>query len=178
MHSRRPLAVVTAAVVFLTFGLTAWAQPRTPNDPDLAFIDGMIAHHQSAVAEARALAPRATRPEVQRLLADIIRTQQAEIDQLRAWRRAWYPDAPQPVDHGAHHGGPPPGEADAGQDPELAFITMMIPHHRDAVAMSREILRTTSRPELQALARNIISAQEKEIDMMERWQREWSRGAK
>ena len=64
--------------------------------------------------------------------------------------------------HGAMpRGGTPVGAAPA--DADVAFIEMMIPHHQGAVAMSREILETTKRPELQQLARNIIRNQEREI---------------
>jgi uncharacterized protein (DUF305 family) len=54
----------------------------------------------------------------------------------------------------------------------------MIPHHKTAVAMSREILDTTKRPELQQLARNIIRNQEREIAQIESWNRSWGTGAK
>ena len=73
-------------------------------------------------------------------------------------------------------GGTPAAAAPA--DPDLAFIDMMIPHHEAAVAMSREILDTTKRPELQQLARNIIRNQEREIAQMERWKRSWGAGPK
>jgi uncharacterized protein (DUF305 family) len=55
---------------------------------------------------------------------------------------------------------------------------MMIPHHQDAVAMSREILATTRRPELEQLARNIIRNQGREIAQMESWKRSWGAGSK
>lgn len=174
MHWQRVVGVALAAALCVTTGETASAAAREAADPDLAFIDEMIVHHQGAVDDARALEPKARRPEVRRLLADVIRTQQAEIDQLRGWRRAWFPDAPAPSGHQAHHGaGTAASGADAATDPDLAFIEMMIPHHREAVAMSRKILETTTRPELARLAREVIGAQEKEIELMQRWQREW-----
>ncbi len=70
-------------------------------------------------------------------------------------------------------GGMPAGAAPA--DPDAAFIEIMIPHHQDAVAMSREILGTR-RPELQQLARNIIRSQGREIAQMESWKRSWGTG--
>jgi uncharacterized protein (DUF305 family) len=75
----------------------------------------------------------------------------------------------------------PTGKTPAGAapaDPDVAFIEMMIPHHQDAVAMSREILDKTKRPELQQLARNIIRNQEREIAQMESWKRSWGAGSK
>jgi uncharacterized protein (DUF305 family) len=44
--------------------------------------------------------------------------------------------------------------------------------------MSREILHTTKRPELQELAHNIIRNQEREIAQMESWKRSWGAASK
>ncbi len=82
---------------------------------------------------------------------------------------------------GMQHGGMPMGGTSAGAapaDPDVAFIEMMIPHHQEAVVMSREILETTKRPELQQLAHNIIRNQEREIAQMESWKRSWGAGSK
>ena len=56
---------------------------------DLMFIDMMIPHHESAVAMASDLQNTTQRPELQDLAAEIIATQQAEIEQMQAWRDAW-----------------------------------------------------------------------------------------
>lgn len=34
------------------------------------------------------------RPEIRRIAQEIIAAQQAEIERMRAWRAAWYPDLP------------------------------------------------------------------------------------
>jgi uncharacterized protein (DUF305 family) len=153
----------------------------------------MIAHHQLAVDEAKAIEPKARRPEVKQLAAKIIKSQEGQIRQMREWRRAWFPNAPQaaapsgegmPMGSGAMggmaHGGMPMGGTPAlaaTADPDLAFIEMMIPHHQGAVAMSREILDTTKRPELQQLARNIIRNQKREIAQMKSWKQSWGAGS-
>ena len=178
----------------LVLGATAartQAQATASTDPDLRFLDGMIAHHQGAIDEARAIEPKARRPEVKQLAAEILKAQAAEIRQMREWRRAWFPNAPQaaapsggmPMGGGAmggmHHGGMPMGTpaGAAPADPDVAFIEMMIPHHQAAVAMSREILDTTKRPELQQLARNIIRDQQREVAQMESWKESWGAGS-
>ena len=187
--------LATLMATLLVLGATAartQAQATASTDPDLRFLDGMIAHHQGAIDEARAIEPKARRPEVRQLAAEIIKAQEAEIRQMREWRRAWFPNAPpapsgggMPMGGGAMggmaHGGMPMGGMPAGAapaDPDVAFIEMMIPHHQDGVTMSREILDTTKRPELQQLARNIIRNQEREIAQMESWKRSWGAGSK
>ncbi len=60
-----------------------------------------------------------------------------------------------------------------GDDFDQAFLSEMIVHHQGAVAMAEEVLKTSKRPELLKLANDIISAQNKEIDMMGAWNKTW-----
>lgn len=48
------------------------------------------------------------------------------------------------------------------------FITQMIPHHKAAIEMSKNILKYTTNIELQKIAENIISEQTKSISDMRR----------
>jgi uncharacterized protein (DUF305 family) len=54
---------------------------------------------------------------------------------------------------------------DAGVD----FATMMIPHHQSAIDMAKAYLELGDDPELTALAKEVISAQQREIAFLERW---------
>lgn len=54
-----------------------------------------------------------------------------------------------------------------------AFIEMMIPHHQGAIDMAEAALKSSKHPEMKELATGIIEAQQREIDMMKGWQREW-----
>ena len=65
----------------------------TPDQFDLRFIDGMIAHHQSAIMMAQSALDHATHEEIKTLATAIIAAQQKEIDAMFAWRATWYPDA-------------------------------------------------------------------------------------
>ncbi len=53
------------------------------------------------------------------------------------------------------------------------FLSEMIVHHQGAVEMAKAVLTTSKRPELIKLANDIISAQTKEIGMMQDWQKTW-----
>lgn len=57
-------------------------------DPDVAFIQGMIPHHQGAVDMAEVVLEYGNDPATQRLARHIISEQQAEIAQMRAWLKA------------------------------------------------------------------------------------------
>lgn len=55
------------------------------------------------------------------------------------------------------------GNADAD------FVIGMIPHHQAAVDMAEIVLEHGSDPEIRKLAEEVISAQQKEIEVMEAW---------
>jgi uncharacterized protein (DUF305 family) len=153
--------------------------PMADEEMDLMFIDGMIVHHQSAIDMSEVALEEAEHEEVRTLAEAIIAAQQAEIEQLNAWRDEWFPDAPA-SDMSSMEGmaGMNMSETDMqalrGADPfDQAFIDQMIPHHESAVMMARDIRETTERPELQQLAEEIITAQDAEIAQMREWREAW-----
>jgi uncharacterized protein (DUF305 family) len=56
---------------------------------DLAFIDAMVPHHQTAVMMAQVAAMRAEHPELQALAQTMVEDQSREIEQMQTWRAAW-----------------------------------------------------------------------------------------
>jgi uncharacterized protein (DUF305 family) len=169
---------------------------------DLMFIDMMIPHHESAVVMAQIALTRAEHAEIRQLAEDIIASQSAEIAQMQEWRRAWYGDtAAMPMEQMIGvMGGMMQGMPGMGVDPmammamsmnmggelqalctapppfDLAFITMMMPHHESAVAMARVALQHATHQEIKDLARAIIDAQQREIAGMMRWRAAWYGG--
>ena len=53
------------------------------------------------------------------------------------------------------------------------FIEQMIPHHQMGVMMARMVLSRTDRPEIEQLARSIITSQTAEIERMQEWYSAW-----
>lgn len=138
---------------------------------DAAFLDAMIVHHEGAVVMANQALAEATRPEILALAEAIIQTQEAELDQMRAWRSEWFGELATTEGMAMEMG---PMEVAAGSTPfEQRFIEAMIPHHEGAIAMARDALQNSERPELRLLAEAIISAQEAEIAQMRAWLQEW-----
>jgi uncharacterized protein (DUF305 family) len=151
-------------------------------DYDLQFIDTMIVHHQGAVDMAAKCGEKAAKAEIKKLCADIISSQKKEIEQMRAWRESWFAGKAPAINMQLA------GMADSmkdmdmkklgalnGIDHDLEFIRQMIPHHVGAVAMGKEALTRSSRPEIKTLAEAIIKAQNTEIKQMNAWQTAWSK---
>ncbi len=56
---------------------------------------------------------------------------------------------------------------------DKAFLSEMIIHHQGAVVMADAALKASKRPEIIKLSKEIISAQNKEVQMMKAWQIAW-----
>ena len=54
-------------------------------------------------------------------------------------------------------------------DPDKDFVAMMLPHHQGAVDMAKVELQYGKDPQIKQLAQDIVSAQQKELDMMKDW---------
>ena len=58
-------------------------------------------------------------------------------------------------------------------DQDRDFMMMMIPHHRSAMDMAKIELQRGKRPEVKALAKDVITSQGGEIEKMTRWLKSW-----
>ena len=54
-------------------------------------------------------------------------------------------------------------------DPDRDFITMMIPHHQNAIDMAKVLLLYDKDEQLKRLAQEIITDQQSEIQLMQLW---------
>ncbi len=61
----------------------------------------------------------------------------------------------------------------SGDKLDKAFLELMIVHHEGAIVMAEQVLAETKRPELQEMAKTIIAAQQREIEMMGSWLDAW-----
>lgn len=56
---------------------------------------------------------------------------------------------------------------------DAAFLTDMIEHHQAAVEMAQLSAKNAKHDEIKQLSRDIVSAQQKEINQMKQWQKDW-----
>ncbi len=142
---------------------------------DRAFIDAMVPHHESAIEMAQAAKEAGLdQPDLVKVADDILANQQDEIDQMKAWRGDWFgstaisPDGAAALglsesDMGMQH------DADAlrdSTDVNTDFAQMMVTHHQGAIEMAKLATDDAEHDELKELAKGIISAQEREIEVM------------
>ena len=138
---------------------------------EAAYLAEMISHHQEAVVAAEEL-DRSSRSEMRGLGEGIVRTQTAQIEQMRSWLAQWYPE--QPTDTAYR-----PMMRDlsglTGDALDRAFLEDMVGHHMMAVMMSRHLLanRDSTHPQVAELAERITDEQRAEIRQMRRWLATW-----
>jgi uncharacterized protein (DUF305 family) len=58
---------------------------------DEAFIDAMIPHHQSAIEMAEVAYEKSKNPRIKELAENIMSAQKREIEQMKQWRKDWFP---------------------------------------------------------------------------------------
>lgn len=158
---------------------SASAPASTHNDADVTFNSMMIPHHQQAVEMAELVNGRTTNPQLIALATRIKNAQQPEIDQMTARLTSWGVD-PSTDEHSTGHGGHGDmsgmmSEADmaalraaSGAEFDTRWINMMIQHHMGAIAMADTEIADGSDPASKALAAQIKSTQQAEIDEMGR----------
>jgi uncharacterized protein (DUF305 family) len=144
-------------------------------DADVAFVHGMIAHHEQALVMTAMVGERAQRQDLPLFAERIDVSQRDEIAQLEAWLSA------RGELQGAHveHDELMPGmlsaeelaqlEAASGRRFDELFLQYMIRHHEGAVAMVEELLTGGTggqEPNVFQLAQHIELDQQVEIARM------------
>jgi len=149
------------------------------NDADTTFAQMMVIHHEGAIEMAGLAETDASSSEVRELAGRIRAAQGPEIAQMRGWLQAWGEPAPEDSDMaGMDHGGMDMGGLDQraamdklekmrGQSFDETFLRLMIQHHQGALIMASEEVANGKNAEAVALAKAILSAQEREIAEMQ-----------
>jgi len=147
---------------------------------DERFIDAMVPHHQGAISMAQVALENAEHLELLQLAENVISTQQAEIEELRAIKEQEFGTSEVPMQMSPEEmemmGMEDPAEL-ANQRPfDEAFINSMIPHHQSAIDMAQVALDESDNPAIRDLAGRIVEDQTREIEQMRGWLEEWYSG--
>lgn len=162
------------------------AAPISPehNQTDVVFVQGMIPHHQQAIAMSSQASNRASSQEVKDLAARIDQAQAPEIEQMNQMLEAWGAPRPQPGSHSMPGmPGMPMGDmsmhgmmsdqqmqqlaAQSGSAFDRMFLQMMIEHHSGAIQMAQAEQAQGLNPQAKELAGAIVAAQQQEITEMQ-----------
>ena len=163
-------------------GMTGSATPAGTAEFDQMFIDMMVPHHQAAIDMAKIAQQQGEHPEIKTLADAIVKDQDGEIAQMKAWRKAWYGSDQIQAGGMAGMGMPMAGmdvdlnQLKAAKPFDKAFIDAMIPHHQSAIDMAKQAQTQAKHQEIKDLAGRIIAAQQKEIDQMKAWRAQWYPG--
>jgi uncharacterized protein (DUF305 family) len=109
---------------------------------DLRYINAMISHHRGAMLLAEQLSKNTTRAEMKTLAQNILNNEPAAIDELYAWKKAWYGDTRSVRDPIVANLGP------ADEKFDLRFLNAIIAHHTEGIMMTEETRQKTSRVEI------------------------------
>jgi uncharacterized protein (DUF305 family) len=145
---------------------------------DERFIDAMIPHHRGAIDMAEVALENAEHQEIIELSRNIISSQQAEIEELKSIKQEEFGTSDVPMEMSQQQmrgmGVMVDPQQLANREPfDRAFIDAMIPHHQSAIEMAVVAHEKSTIPEIRELAENIASAQQKEIEQMEQWRKDW-----
>ena len=170
----RRLLALCAALLAIVMTLTACGDDSTKstephNKADVTFAQHMIPHHEQAVQMSDIiLGKQGIDPRVVNLANEIKAAQGPEIQQMQSWLSQWG----EPTTAAASHHSMPgmvPDQAMAalrdaqGAEASKLFLNNMIGHHKGAIAMAQDEIKSGQYPPAVAMAHSIVTSQQKEI---------------
>jgi uncharacterized protein (DUF305 family) len=153
------------------------APEHTPTDTE--FVEGMIAHHQQALAMAALVSERTDRADLPVLAERITVSQESEIELLEQWLTDRGEPVPDDAAHEHAQHGTLPGMATAedlaqlglatGASFDRRFLELMIAHHQGALTMVTGFYAAGGglEPAVDGIARGIEADQAIEITRMQ-----------
>lgn len=191
------VAIASAAVLALSGALAACGDDATDatadpsagrtaengdvfNGADVQFATDMIPHHAQAIEMVALTQGRVLDPEVAAIADEIRGAQEPEIQTMTTWLTDWgqdVPDASSSMDMGGDDMSSMSGMMSPDEMTGLAeasdaefqdmWIEMMIAHHTGAIEMAQAEQGNGEFPDAIALAKEIESAQQIEIEQLE-----------
>lgn len=141
---------------------------------DQGYMRRMTAHHEQGVELALLAADKAQDPDLRALARLMAANQKGEIAVFRQWWHSWFPGflpAASPEDHAAMPGMIPADQMEslrrtAGAQFDPLFVSLMTAHHKGAIAMADEVVRSDADLRLRLMSHAIRHSQHGEIELM------------
>lgn len=140
---------------------------------EVDFMTDMIDHHAMAVEMAELCLEKAVHADLLAMCGDIIAAQSAEIETLQSWLLDWYGLSHEPAMSTSGQKRMAKLSTLEGADFEIAFMEMMIKHHRGAVKEGERCTDKAYHAPLIELCENIVVTQATEIVTLEQWLCAW-----
>ena len=150
--------------------------PAEFNSSDVMFVQMMLPHHEQAVAMSDTLlAKSGVTPDVTALAEQIKAAQQPEIDTMKGFLAAWGQQEMGSGMGGMNHGSDDGMATDAqlkdfdqadAKTGQKTYLQLMTAHHQGAIKMAQTEVDNGKNPDSIALAKNIITTQQREIGVM------------
>lgn len=177
---KRFFSVVAALLVGLVLVGCGGGGGDDHNAQDVSFAKDMVPHHQQAVTMADMALAQSSNPQVKDLATRIKAAQAPEIATMNGWLEKWGEAA---TDHSGHSVDSSQEMKGMVSDPDMSamgatsgpafdrlFVKHMTAHHQGAIDMAKVELEKGKYEPAKALAREITTAQEKEIAEMAKLQ--------
>ena len=180
-HFSRRKVVIAVLILVISAGLLFASSPeeskKSFNRADVMFMNMMIIHHDQAIEMAELAPNRTDNKNILELSRNISEAQRAENEQMAEWLRELGYQRPT-------NGHRMAGMASTEQMQQLSnstdsefdqlFSEMMITHHRGGIQMAQSFSQRGSYPKLIDMEKQMIEAQQREIEMMRNWQEKWN----
>jgi uncharacterized protein (DUF305 family) len=149
-------------------------EQKAGQDFEAAYINGIIPHHEDAIAMAMLVEDDAPHQQTRDLAARMISDQQKEIGDLSGWLKQWYgmeinPDPRMKMSTAMI-------DEMMKLDPvmkEKHFLAMMREHHQSAIDMGGLVVAKATHQELKDQAQMMMTMQKDEQDRLGGWLQTW-----
>ncbi len=134
---------------------------------DLRYVDGLIAHHLSAIDMSEQALLHSKRLEIRSLGETIIELDSKGIEQLYQYKKEWFDNTREIKQFQKVYLGEPDEKFD------LRFLNSMMTHHEQAIAMAQEVKTKSQRTEVLNIADEVLSILSPNLEQLKAWRKEW-----
>lgn len=140
-------------------------------DPDHDFAMMMKRHHEGAITMAQRELQSGADAELKEMAGKMIQDQKTEAAELQEFLSGHQPVSKSPFAENVMKmmQSSPMMSMPIKSNPDQDFAALMAEHHKSAIDMSREYLRTGREPRIKEMASKMINKQQEEIGQLNDW---------